>query len=293
MTEICRITVLLAAILLAVPGVAAAQAEVRAKVDWESEKPRRVQFQSPLGNSDFTDRTNYYLGEESFADRVYQALDIVVRYSDGTSVPFRVRGQIGADLFAFTVHKPSPSVACNLGDAGKLERAAQSTDQTTLVSAVQTAYAMLSNEASPCPGYLVRRVAKANFDANCNLAKQTTFFDISPDARRRLLEAYEGHTALPGIQRQIEACEKQVRGQVVAPAAKAMRRAINTGDIERYRSLDRELGQLLEEGDWQEGAAAVDLSPEHFEQLRVEATALENSGNDIASTSLEAATDGN
>ena len=267
---------LAAAAGLCTPGIAAAQAEVKAKVDWEAEKPRRVQFQSPgVGLEDFQDRTSHYLGEKSFADRVYQTLDIVVRYTDGTSIPFRVRGQVGAEPFAFTVHKPGASVACNLGDAGRLERDAQSSDQTVLVRAMQTAQAMLSNEASPCPGYLVRRVAKANFDANCNLAKQTTFFDISPDARGRLLAAYRDHAALRQIERQVAACERQVRGQVIAPAAYAMREAIDAGDLARFKTLDGELGQLLAESEWQAGADAVELPPEHFEQLREEATAVE------------------
>ena len=258
------------------PSLALAQAKVTAKVYWEQEKPRKVQLQSPsAGSSDFQDRTDHYLGERTFAETIYETVDVVVRYADGSSIPFRVRGQIGNQPFAFTVSKPAGSLKCNYSQAGKLERQSQSTDQSVLIATMQSAQAMLANQAAPCSDDLERRVAKAAFDANCNLAKRTRFFDINPDTRNQLLEAFRGRAALRRIEQQVEACETQVRGQVIAPTARAMRRAIDTGNVKRFKALDVELGVLLAKPEWQDGAEAVALPPEHFEQLREEATVAE------------------
>ncbi|MBB3033889.1 hypothetical protein [Alteriqipengyuania lutimaris] len=263
------------AAILSLPVTVSAQALVRAKIDWEAEKPNKVHFQTPAtGNSDFSDRTDHYYGEETFANRIYQVVDIVVRYADGTSIPFRVRGQVGSELFSFTVRKPSGSIACNISDVERLERRSRGHDHSELVSALQSAQAMLESRDSPCPQYLERRVAKSAFDANCNLAKRTTFFDISPQIRDRLLRIYEGHSGMLSIKRQIAACEKQVRGQVLAPTSVAMQSALSRGDLQEFFALDSQVSVLLEGSDWRSGAAVVDLSPGFFEDLREQAATM-------------------
>ncbi|MEL7445060.1 MAG: hypothetical protein AAGK02_04520 [Pseudomonadota bacterium] len=257
-----------------VPGALMAQAEVSAKVDWANDKPQRVQFQSQDGNTDFADRSSHYIGEKQFDDVVYSGLQIVVRYDDGSSAPFSVRAQLNARPFAFTVDKPSAALSCNLTVVEAMEPRARSSDQSVLIATMQKARALQKNRTAPCPGYLNRRVAKAYFDANCNLAKRTSFFDISPDARNAVLEAYRGHRALNRIRAQVSACEKQVKSEIIKPVAASMRIAVNDKDFDRYDALDESVVELLRDPEWEKAANAI-LPSDHFEDLREEAGALE------------------
>lgn len=233
--------------MIGLSSTALAQAEFAAQVGWdEGGKPSDVEFKSgSINTRPFKEKPNHYLGERRFAS-VHAQEDFVVRWP-GLALTLRGRAQVaeaGSEPEFFRVAKPDTGMLCNDDPVAALFRQARRSDTESRLEVMLQIIVLLERRSTGCNDTNRRNLVNLLFKLNYDLAKESRFFDFSPDVLR-IFRAEYGDTR--AVNQRIDAYQAQVDGLAMKAAEDASIRALERGDFERFDQINGKLQDAAEE----------------------------------------------
>lgn len=257
-----KIRILLCGTIMMLHSAASAQPSPRNNVPilvyWSSGQgevaPSAVEFEDQRqGVIPFSRAGDHFKGMRS-AHGSWVFHDVSLLYG-AQGVPLALRTRADVPSVRIDVALPA-TTSCKPALVSSLKNVSEKALIRTRVKSMIAARHLLELRSNVCPSWAKRDLAEIYFTMNCSLAKGTSFFRVSDEAKQRYRQ-FARNTVT--AEERIKACDAQMFGVAAASLREAANAALAVGDFERFASLNKDLRASAVDPEWKRGLAVQGL----------------------------------